>query len=202
MADISKEINNFREAVYGEEVRESMVSLAEKVNSESANAAASAKASENAAKESASNSSLSAEQARIAKGVADAAARKAEQKAALAETAAQNAEDVTRTVQEKLDNGDFVGAQGPQGIQGQKGDAGQKGDKGEKGEKGDKGDIGPQGPQGKEGAAVITSLNPGLFAMSVDSEGNLLMVHNDNETVPPFAIQDGELVYTVNLKED
>lgn len=34
MADISKEIQDFREAAYGEEVRGSMVSLAEKVNSE------------------------------------------------------------------------------------------------------------------------------------------------------------------------
>lgn len=34
MADISKEIQDFQEAEYGEEVRSSMVSLAEKINSE------------------------------------------------------------------------------------------------------------------------------------------------------------------------
>lgn len=34
MADISKEINDFRVAVYGRDVRESMISLAEKVNGE------------------------------------------------------------------------------------------------------------------------------------------------------------------------
>lgn len=34
MADISKEIQDFREAVYGEEVRGSMISLAEKLNAE------------------------------------------------------------------------------------------------------------------------------------------------------------------------
>ncbi|MFQ7876201.1 MAG: hypothetical protein ACLRJU_19370, partial [Enterocloster sp.] len=34
MADISKEINDFRAAVYGRDVRESMISLAEKVNEE------------------------------------------------------------------------------------------------------------------------------------------------------------------------
>lgn len=34
MADISQEIDNFKSAVYGEEVRDSMISLAEKVNSE------------------------------------------------------------------------------------------------------------------------------------------------------------------------
>ena len=34
MADISKEINDFRTAVYGRDVRNSMISLAEKVNDE------------------------------------------------------------------------------------------------------------------------------------------------------------------------
>lgn len=37
MADISKEIKDFREAVYGEDVRDSMISLAEKVNEEAEN---------------------------------------------------------------------------------------------------------------------------------------------------------------------
>ena len=34
MADISKEINDFRTAVYGRDVRNSMITLAEKVNTE------------------------------------------------------------------------------------------------------------------------------------------------------------------------
>ena len=34
MADISKEIQDFKNAVYGEEVRGSMISLAEKLNKE------------------------------------------------------------------------------------------------------------------------------------------------------------------------
>lgn len=34
MADISQEINNFKNAIYGEEVRGSMISLAEKLNQE------------------------------------------------------------------------------------------------------------------------------------------------------------------------
>ena len=34
MADIRAEIKNFKEAVYGEDVRGSMISLAEKVNGE------------------------------------------------------------------------------------------------------------------------------------------------------------------------
>ena len=39
MADISAEVKKFREAIYGEEVRESMISLAEKVNKEGENTA-------------------------------------------------------------------------------------------------------------------------------------------------------------------
>ena len=38
MADIRKEIQDFQDAVYGEEVRGSMISLAEKVNRESIDA--------------------------------------------------------------------------------------------------------------------------------------------------------------------
>ena len=34
MADISQEINDFKNAIYGEEVRGSMISLAEKLNTE------------------------------------------------------------------------------------------------------------------------------------------------------------------------
>ena len=37
VADISKEIQDFKTAVYGEDVRDSMVSLAEKVNAEAEN---------------------------------------------------------------------------------------------------------------------------------------------------------------------
>ena len=40
MADISREIEAFREAIYGQEVRSSMISLAEKVNGESEEAVA------------------------------------------------------------------------------------------------------------------------------------------------------------------
>lgn len=38
MADISKEINDFQNAVYGEEVRGSLISLAQKVNADGENA--------------------------------------------------------------------------------------------------------------------------------------------------------------------
>lgn len=180
MADINKEIKAFREAVYGEEVRDSMVSLAEKVNTESTNAAASSRES--------------AASAKAAKVVADTAASNANEKADLADSAAKRATDIAGLVERKLNNGEFIGERGPQGIQGIKGDTGATGPQGIQGQKGD---TGPQGPQGKEGAAVITSLNPGFFAMSVNSDGHLIMTHNDNEPQPPLSVEAGRLIYKI-----
>ncbi len=59
MADISKETNNFRDAVYGEEVRGSLISLAEKVNNESTRAKEAAEGYRNSAKNFADNAKLS-----------------------------------------------------------------------------------------------------------------------------------------------
>lgn len=50
MADISKEIQDFRDAVYGEEVRGSMISLAEKINKESGDAVEAAEGYRDSAK--------------------------------------------------------------------------------------------------------------------------------------------------------
>jgi len=57
---------------------------------------------------------------------------------AAANTAATNAQNVADTVQQKLDNGDFVGPQGP------------------------KGDTGATGPQGETGATGATGATPNL----------------------------------------
>lgn len=181
MADISKEIKILRDAVYGEEVRGGFISLAEKVNTEATNSATSAKESADAAK--------------AAKTVADTSAANANEKADLADSAAKRATDIAGLVERKLNNGEFIGERGPQGIQGPKGDTGATGPQGLQGPKGD---TGPQGPQGKEGAAVITSLNPGFFAMSVNSDGHLIMTHNDNEPQPPLSVEAGRLIYKIS----
>lgn len=72
------------------------------------------------------------------------------------------------------------GPPGPQGVQGQKGEKGEKGDPGE------------------DGAVAITELSPGMFALSVNAEGHLILTHNDNEPAPPLSIQDGKLIYTIS----
>ena len=72
-----------------------------------------------------------------------------------ADDAASGAQKVANDVQKKLDNGEFVGAQGPKGEKGEpgaQGPRGEKGDTGERGPQGETGATGPQGPQGEKGA--------------------------------------------------
>lgn len=72
-----------------------------------------------------------------------------------ADAAAKRADDAANDVQKKLDNGEFVGAQGPKGEKGDtgaQGPRGEKGDTGERGPQGEAGATGPQGPQGETGA--------------------------------------------------
>lgn len=75
------------------------------------------------------------------------AAREQETAAAVKRT-----DDLVKNVEAKLENGDFVGEQGPQGPIGATGPQGAPGVQGEKGEKGEKGDTGATGPQGVPGA--------------------------------------------------
>jgi len=57
-----------------------------------------------------------------------------------------------------------------------------------------RGPEGPQGEKGERGEAVITELEPGLFAFSINESGDLVLTYNNDE-VPPFRIEDGNLVY-------
>lgn len=65
------------------------------------------------------------------------------------EGALSSAQAIVTTVQTKLDNGEFIGAQGPQGPQGPKGDTGAKGDAGAPGKDGKDGKDGAKGEDGK-----------------------------------------------------
>lgn len=76
-------------------------------------------------------------------------------------SAASGAQKVANDVQKKLDNGEFVGAQGPKGEKGDtgaQGPRGEKGDTGERGPQGETGATGPQGPKGKDGEVTFESL--------------------------------------------
>lgn len=98
-----------------------------------------------------------------------------------ANTAANNAQTVADTVQAKLDNGDFVGAQGP------KGDAGTTGPKGEPGQKGDTGATGPAGPTGAPGSPGADGVSP---TVAVSKTGKV--------TTITITDKDGEHTFTVN----
>lgn len=94
----------------------------------------------------------------------------------------QALEEVNFTVQDMIDrrdSGEFDGAkgdtgpQGPQGIQG------------------------PQGPPGENGTAAVVDLNPGMFALTVNSAGHLILTHNTVDPVPPLKVIDGHLKYLI-----
>ena len=90
-----------------------------------------------------------------------AAAGAANTAAGKAISAASSAQKVANDVQKKLDNGEFVGAQGQKGEKGDtgaQGPRGEKGDTGERGPQGETGATGPQGPKGKDGEVTFESL--------------------------------------------
>ena len=92
---------------------------------------------------------------------ANTATKNADAAAKRADDAASGAQKVANDVQKKLDNGEFVGAQGPKGEKGDPGAQGPKGEKGDTGERGPQGETGatgPQGPKGKDGEVTFESL--------------------------------------------
>ena len=96
-----------------------------------------------------------------------------------ADAAAKRADDAANDVQKKLDNGEFVGAQGPkgekgdpgaQGPKGEKGDPGAKGDKGDPGAPGEKGEKGEKGDPGRDGSPGATGATPRFTVTAVTGE--------------------------------
>ena len=105
---------------------------------------------EEAARQDAERERVKAETARkTAEGNREKAEAAREQKT---DAAVKRTDNLVKSVEAKLENGDFVGAQGPQGPQGPTGETGPQGAPGAQGEKGDKGDTGATGPQGAPGA--------------------------------------------------
>lgn len=100
-----------------------------------------------------------------------------------ANTAANNAQTVADTVQAKLDNGDFVGAQGP------KGDAGTTGPKGEPGQKGDTGATGPAGPTGAPGIPGADGVSPTVAVSKTGKVATVTITDKDGEHT--FTVNDG-----------
>lgn len=93
MADISKEIKDFKDAVYGEEVRGSMISLAEKVNKEGEKALENVEKQVTAIKETEKRANEVLEKAEKAIGRADSTSDKANTVLEGAEEKAKEAAD-------------------------------------------------------------------------------------------------------------
>lgn len=97
---------------------------------------------------------------------ANTAAKNADTATKRADDAASSAQKVASDVQKKLDNGEFVGAQGPKGERGEKGEPGaqglrgEKGDTGEQGKQGEKGDKGEPGAKGEPGETGAIGATP------------------------------------------
>lgn len=117
MADISKEIQDFKDAEYGEEVRGSMISLAEKLNEEveqnTADVAAAVEEAEKAT-ELANTAAVETTQATQAAQTATGAAN----------TAAANANAARNDILQRLADGEFKGDKGDKGDPGAQGASG------------------------------------------------------------------------------
>ncbi len=117
MADISKEIQDFKDAEYGEEVRGSMISLAEKLNEEveqnTADVAAAVEEAEKAT-ELANTAAVETTQATHAAQTATGAAN----------TAAANANAARDDILQRLEDGELKGEKGDKGDPGAQGASG------------------------------------------------------------------------------
>ena len=117
MADISKEIQDFQDAEYGEEVRGSMISLAKKLNEEveqnTADVAAAVEEAEKAT-ELANTAAVETTQATQAAQTATGAAN----------TAAANANAARDDILQRLEDGEFKGEKGDKGDPGAQGASG------------------------------------------------------------------------------
>ena len=86
-------------------------------------------------------------------------------------------------VQDKLDNGEFIGPQGPkgdQGPQGEKGDKGEQGPQGEQGIQGLQGIQGPQGVQGPQGEKGDKG-DPGCDPIICESSGSVIALKDASD---------------------
>lgn len=137
MASIQSFLDKIKSAIYGEEVRGSIVDAIEAMNKESSSA----------------KQNTSTIVSKINASIASV-------------TGTDEGTSPTVTIVDRGTKFEFVftipkgdtgsqgpqgktGPQGPQGPQGEKGDTGERGPQGPQGEKGDTGETGPQGPQGK-----------------------------------------------------
>lgn len=89
-------------------------------------------------------------------------------------------------IQDDMEKGKYVGAQGIQGPKGPQGEAGPQGERG------------PEGQQGESGVVAPTS---GFFALSMDENGDVYVHCADEENAPEFEVtEDGDIYVVLDKK--
>lgn len=92
-------------------------------------------------------------------------------------------------IKNMISSGELTGPQGPQGEQGPRGVQGIQGIQGSRGPQG------PQGPKGDAGESGILTEFEGLYALTVDGNGDL-WVHTDAGVTPPkFSLDNDGNIY-------
>lgn len=190
MADISKEIEAWRSARYGKDVRQAQIDLSNKLNTEveqgtqtihNYTAAEAARVEAEAARAQAEVERVEEfdqmmEDAETAiedvRGATIAASDYITQQGQRAEAAANQAEAAVADLAQRVENGEFNGPPGP---------------------------VGPPGEDGKDGAdGVIMTLTAGQIAMQIQ-DGDLHVYYSDADDPPGYSIQDGDLI--LNIEE-
>ena len=171
MADINKELEAWKSAKYGKDVRQAQIDLSSKLNSEV----------EAGIKKIAEYGELEAKRQ-----------EDFQQMQADSVEATEAARTIAETLQEKLDAGEFKG---------EKGDVGPRGRQGLQGPEGPQGPRGLEGPRGSQGESGITTQISGLFTLAGDDEGNLWAYHADSDNPPEFDVDEEGNIYYITPNE-
>ena len=142
-------------------------------------------------------------------GLMKTAVQNADEATKRANTAADSADKVAKTVQKKLDNGDFIGPQGktgatgPQGPQGKTGKTGATGPQGPQGKTGETGATGPQGAQGEtpyigeNGNWFVGELDTGVQAQGVQGPKGATGAKGDTGACAYNLLDNSDFVHPV-----
>lgn len=192
MANIQSFLNKIKSAIYGEEVRGSIVSAIEAMNEESSSAEQNA--STIVSKINASTASATGTEEGTSPTVRiDDRGTKFEfvftiPKGNTGPQGPQGPRGIQGEVGPQGPQGE-TGPQGPQGIQGEIGPQGIQGETGPQGPQGEKGDIGPQGPKGETGPQGPQGNQPPLstnapLALGVASSGSSAIASREDHIHP------------------
>lgn len=200
MASINNYLDQISNAIYGREVRDSIVNSLRAMNTETENATSASNSAKQSAAQSAQSSENSANQAESAKEAAKALETKFNNLSIVTDTLSPG-ESATVEVSDDGQKKIFTfgipkGEQGPVGPKGDKGEKGDTGEQGPQGPVGPKGDTGEQGPPGPAGTGNVSSVNGVL----PNENGDVSLSASNVNARPDDWIPDG-LIYPIKALE-